>query len=720
MMKPRKELREWPRETLPPSEIGIIYPQYHEKSNRLGAKIGEDTLLVPIRNRGEGGLLFLSPLRFDHGIKLDMRIRVPHEKAWMAFKGVVVRAEEDPKQQGYYQVGVELETEPPPKVIPEPGAAVEKKRMYPSDVDFFMEIPLFDAISDEAKCPLLNCMTPTHFRKGEKFIKHGKEGDSLYIVQEGSCVVHVPKQQKEHSIRRLRAGDIVGEIALLTGEPRTAHVDAETDMKLWCISRSQFDGLCEQRSDLTNFLTELVCHRLSSEIYTAEKNIAKYTVDQIVGSGGWSIVYKGVHAALNMPVAIKMLRHDMAMDPDFRSKFRYEAKIIARLNHKNIVKVYDIEELYKTIFIITEYLKGMPLDSLLDEMPRLPLSRVQDIVIQICEGLEYAHARGIVHQDIKPANIFIQSDNQVKILDFGLACTPGKYENGAMDGTVFYMSPEQIDGERIDERTDIYSLGLTAFEMVTGQRPYPEDDIGKVMELHLNEDVPDPRKLVPDLPEGVSNFIMRATQREPSARYKSISHALKDLEALAEMTLQKNVKALKESLKESRGESETTQVELDRRVFHLKTLYDLSKDMFGLVDSEIIVKNFLLMTMGNFGVVQGFILVVDTSTGEPTHFVSMGFHDRDPDLLQIGAKRLLLEGDFSGSAENAAVVESADFLPLEILCTLYFAVGPDWSGLVGLGSKLTGDPYSEDDKELLITFANNLIVALRNTKTALI
>jgi hypothetical protein len=98
----------------------------------------------------------------------------------------------------------------------------------------------------------------------------------------------------------------------------------------------------------------------------------------------------------------------------------------------------------------------------------------------------------------------------------------------------------------------------------------------------------------------------------------------------------------------------------------------------------------------------------------------MGFHDRDPDLLQNGAKRFLLEGDFPGSTENAAVVESADFLPLEILCTLYFAVGPDWSGLVGLGSKLTGDPYSEEDKELLVTFANNLIVALRNTKAALV
>jgi serine/threonine protein kinase len=345
-------------------------------------------------------------------------------------------------------------------------------------------------------------------------------------------VAHVEKDGREHPIARLRAGDIIGEIALLTGEPRTAHVDAETNVKLWGISRAQFDAMCEERPDVRNFLTELVSNRFSAERMTAERTVGKYVVNEIVGRGGWSIVYRGIHSSLNMPVAIKMLKHDMAMEPEFSEKFRYEAKTIGHLNHENIVKVYDIEELYRTIFIVTEYLEGVPLDSILGKMPRLPLARVLDILLQVCAGLEYAHKQGIVHQDIKPANIFIQWDNRVKILDFGLACPPGTIDC-EIPGTVFYMSPEQVEGERIDERTDVYSLGLTAFELTTGQRPFPEDDLMKVMHLHVNEDVPDPRSLIPDLPDEMCNFIKHATQRDPAARYKSISEVIDDLELLA-------------------------------------------------------------------------------------------------------------------------------------------------------------------------------------------
>jgi serine/threonine protein kinase len=223
----------------------------------------------------------------------------------------------------------------------------------------------------------------------------------------------------------------------------------------------------------------------------------------------------------------------MAMDPDFSEKFRYEAKTIARLNHENIVKVYDIEEFYRTIFIIMEYLEGVSLDSILERMPRLPLPRVLDILLQVCAGLEYAHEQDIVHQDIKPGNIFIQRNNRAKIVDFGLACPPGTIDCG-LPGTLFYMAPEQIDGETMNERTDIYSLGITAFEMICGQRPFPEDDMVKLMDPDLRGDVPDPRTLVPDLPDELHNFIMHATQRDSGARYKSMSQVIDDLEPLAE------------------------------------------------------------------------------------------------------------------------------------------------------------------------------------------
>jgi serine/threonine protein kinase len=325
----------------------------------------------------------------------------------------------------------------------------------------------------------------------------------------------------------------VGEIALLTGEPRTANVEAETDMILWGLTREEFDSVCTHYPDLLDFLTELVTHRFSTEKVTANKTIGKYLINEVIGRGGWSIVYKGIHTGLNMPVAIKMLKHDMAMNVEFAEKFHNEARIVALLNHENIVKVYDIEELFRTVFIIMEYLEGVPLDYILDRMPRLPMSKVLDIILQVCSGLSYAHEQGIVHQDIKPGNVFIQSDGRAKIVDFGLSCPPGTIDC-SLPGTVYYMSPEQIVGESVDERTDIYSLGILVYEMISGQRPYPEDDLAELMDLHVREDVPDPRSLVPDLPDEISYFIKRATQRDPTARFKSTWEIIRDLQPFAD------------------------------------------------------------------------------------------------------------------------------------------------------------------------------------------
>ncbi|MGD8531665.1 MAG: serine/threonine-protein kinase, partial [Syntrophobacterales bacterium] len=203
------------------------------------------------------------------------------------------------------------------------------------------------------------------------------------------------------------------------------------------------------------------------------------------------------------------------------------------LNHDNIVRVYDIEELFRTIFIIMEYLEGLPLDYILYRMPKLTVPKALDILLQVCTGLSYAHDQGIVHQDIKPANIFIQLDGRTKIVDFGLSCPPGTIDC-SLPGTIYYMSPEQIEGETVDERTDIYSFGIMAYEMLTGQRPFLEDDPAKLMELHLKKDVPDPKALVPDLPYELNYFIKRATQKDPSARFKSVWEIIRDLQPVAD------------------------------------------------------------------------------------------------------------------------------------------------------------------------------------------
>ncbi|RLB37792.1 MAG: hypothetical protein DRH12_13840 [Deltaproteobacteria bacterium] len=228
--------------------------------------------------------------------------------------------------------------------------------------------------------------------------------------------------------------------------------------------------------------------------------MGKYLITDIIGRGGYSIVYKGIHSGLNMPVCVKMLKHDLAMDPDFQRNFRNEARLIASFDHPNIIRVYDIEERFRTIFIIMELLEGLALSDLLKQGQNLSYGQIVSILMQVCQGLSYAHSQGIIHQDIRPDNIFILPNRQVKILDFGVAAPVGS-EIFDFIGTVYYMAPEQINSDPIEPRTDLYALGTTAYEMVVGKRPFSEDDLGALMQIHLREEIPDPKEAVSDIPQ---------------------------------------------------------------------------------------------------------------------------------------------------------------------------------------------------------------------------
>ncbi len=496
-MKRKKERRRWPREIFPRSEVGIVYPHSDEDELGSGPKDRGDTLLVDVLNWTESGLLFESHVPFKVGSLLGMLIRLPHKKVWIPFKARVVRVDKSPNKRDYYCLGVELHRERQPENL------------------------------------LMNSMTPKHIQAGQRLIREGDEQNTLYGTHQGPCLAKLDKEGIEDPTARLRLGDIVWGIAPFSGWPNTTNVDAETHVQFRSTGKAPCDALSEDCPNFQNLLTDLVSHRFSEANVTADRTVGKYVVNEMIARGGWSIVYKGMHVDLNMPVAIKMLKHDMAMDPDFSEKFRYEAKTIARLKHQNIVRVYDIEELYRTIFIVMEYLEGTSLDHILEKTPKLSPSRTLAILLQVCRALGYAHRQGIVHQDVKPGNIFVEANDRAKIVDFGLACPRGASDSN-LPGTLYYMAPEQIEGEAADERTDIYCMGITAFEMITGQRPFPEDEITRVMDLHLHEDIPDPRTLVPDLPDELRSFIVRATQRNPAARHGSMLQAFLDLEPLAE------------------------------------------------------------------------------------------------------------------------------------------------------------------------------------------
>jgi eukaryotic-like serine/threonine-protein kinase len=526
----QKNRRRSEREVLEPVRSAILYPR---KRKNLNTANQQETLLVSVFNLSRKGVLLLSLEKYEVNSSLDMRIWHPQKNVWMAVEGKVKWIQDAPYKKDSFLAGIEFDREMTDEDACRPEADAKMRHISPDDLDFILHTKFFSSLPQDSICPLLNSLTSRRVNAGERIITQGSEGDSLYIIRKGSCVVNIEKGGVLHPVARLKAGDIVGEMAVLTGEPRSSHVDAETDMDMFRLMRSHFDQLSEEYPDMRNLLTEIITQRFASSKLTANRTIGKYIIHDVLGQGGWSIVYKGMHETLNFSVAIKMLKHNMAMDPEFQEKFRNEAKTIARLNHANIVKVYDIEELYRTVFIVMEYLEGFTLEYLMEHMPKLSFAGVVDIILRICSGLEYAHQQGIVHQDLKPANVFMQSEGQIKIVDFGLACPQGNIDFD-LPGTIFYMAPEQIEGKPVDERTDIYSLGIMVYELLTGKRPFPEDDLGRLMDFHLKEDSPDPRSIVPDLPDELYTMIMKSIRKDPSERYGRMSEITAELQPLAD------------------------------------------------------------------------------------------------------------------------------------------------------------------------------------------
>jgi len=413
-----------------------------------------------------------------------------------------------------------------------------EKRETCTDCEFYKKVQeeegnlekisrLFDILPEKKKESLFGKMTCKVVKPGEKIIRQGEIRESAFVIQRGSCLVLVEKKGELHPVDHRSAGDIVGVTSILTGEPQTAHVEAETAMELWEMPASLLNDISSEHQELADFLTEIVATRFDSKRPVADRTISKYMASDIIGRGAYSIVYKGLHANLNMPVAIKMMKHDMAMNSDFLAQFKEEAKILAKLNHENIVRVHDIEERYRTVFIIMEYLTGNTLKHILSESVRLSETRTVNFMLQMCEALKIAHQNGIVHQDIKPGNIFIMPNDRLKILDFGLACPPGS-ENFLM-GTPFYMAPEQVQCVPVDQRSDIYSLGLVIFRMITGKKPFEGDNVWRVMEMRTEQEIPDPVEYAPDISESLRAFILKACARDPDRRYQDISEALSSI-----------------------------------------------------------------------------------------------------------------------------------------------------------------------------------------------
>ena len=260
----------------------------------------------------------------------------------------------------------------------------------------------------------------------------------------------------------------------------------------------------------------------------------RYEIIELVGSGGMSEVYKAKDHKLNRYVAVKVLKNEFSDDRNFVSKFRVEAQSAAGLAHPNIVNVYDVGEDEGIYYIVMEFVEGITLKEYIMDNGRLPAEQALDFALQIASGIEVAHQNHTIHRDIKPQNIIVSKNGTLKVTDFGIAraATSNTVASNAM-GSVHYVSPEQARGGYSDEKSDIYSLGITMYEMVTGRVPFEGDNNVTVALMHIQGEMIPPREYYPDIPASFEKIILKCTQKKPERRYLTASALIADLKRVA-------------------------------------------------------------------------------------------------------------------------------------------------------------------------------------------
>ncbi|MDD7556777.1 Stk1 family PASTA domain-containing Ser/Thr kinase [Ruminococcus sp.] len=273
-----------------------------------------------------------------------------------------------------------------------------------------------------------------------------------------------------------------------------------------------------------------------------DKNIGKkldgrYEITELIGVGGMADVYKATDVVDHKTVAVKILKKEFAENEEFLRRFRNESKAIAVLSHPNIVKIYDVGFSDKIQYIVMEYIDGITLKEYMETEKVLSWKDSVHFVLQILRALQHAHSRGIVHRDIKPQNIMMFPDGTIKVMDFGIAKFAREQGKTATDqaiGTVHYISPEQARGDVTDAKSDVYSVGVMLYEMLTGKKPFDTDNPVTIAVMHMQSTAERPRSINPDIPIGLEEIILHAMVKDPAHRYQTAQEMIRDIEQFKE------------------------------------------------------------------------------------------------------------------------------------------------------------------------------------------
>jgi eukaryotic-like serine/threonine-protein kinase len=318
--------------------------------------------------------------------------------------------------------------------------------------------------------------------------------------------------------------------------------------------------------------------------------IGKYEITGELGSGAMGVVYRAEDPRLGRPVALKTTNAEVASNPNLLKRFYREAQAAAKLTHPNIVTIYEIDEANGVPFIAMEYLEGENLQKVIADRRDIPILRKLQIIIDTCKGLEYAHQNGVIHRDVKPGNIVVLKNGQVKIVDFGIARVgvSSMTRTGVVLGTVMYMSPEQVQGQVVDARTDVFSLGVVLYELLTYQTPFPGEDVPSILFKIMNEPPEPITKYIPQCPAAVGQIVQRALAKDREQRYQTAEDIAFDLQRIADSLKRETVDVYLEQGQRSLKHGDfTIAKESLQKVLEIDSTHQLAKSLLAQVRDSI-------------------------------------------------------------------------------------------------------------------------------------